>query len=40
MKSKRKENFAEHHFQNILRLVDVLSNFTSTTCETIDDYYL
>ena len=29
-----------HHFYNILRLFDVLINFTFTTSETMRDYYL
>ena len=33
-----KENFAENHFYNILRLFDVLTNFTCTTNETMRDY--
>ena len=37
---KRKENFADNRFHNILRLFDVLSNFPFTTSETMGDYYL
>ena len=29
-----------NHFHNILRLFDVLPNFTFTTSETMGDYYL
>ena len=35
-----KENFADNHFPNILRLVDALPNFPFTTRETIGVYYL
>ena len=34
-----KENFADNHFDNILRLF-VLRNFPFTTSETMGDYYL
>ena len=37
---KAKENFADNHFCNILRLFDVLPNFAFTTSETMGDYYL
>ena len=37
---KAKENFADNHFRNILRLFDVLPNFAFTTSETMGDYYL
>ena len=40
MTQNAKENFANNHFPNILRLVDVLPNFPFTTRETIGDYYL
>ena len=36
--SKRK--FADNHFHNISRLFDALPNFSFTTNETMDDYYL
>ena len=36
---KGKENFADNHFHNILRLLDVLPN-CFTTCEAMGDYYL
>ena len=29
-----------NHFQNILRLFDILSNFLFTTCKTMRDYHL
>ena len=34
------EQKSYNHFQNILRLFDVLSNFPFTTSEMMDDYYL
>ena len=36
---KAKENFADNHFYNTLRLFDVLPNFPFTTSETMGDYY-
>ena len=36
---KPKENFVDIQFDNILRLFDVLPNFTFTTSELIADYY-
>ena len=35
-----KENFADNHFHDILRLFDVLPNFPFITSETMADYYL
>ena len=35
---KAKENFADNHGHNILRLFDVLPNFLFTTSETKCDY--
>ena len=41
MKTKNaKENFADNRFHNILKFLDVLTNFTFTTSETMCDYYL
>ena len=37
---KAKENFADNHFHNILRLFDVLPNIPFTTNGTIGGYYL
>ena len=37
---KSKENFADYHFHNILRLFDVLKSFPFTTSKTIGNYYL
>ena len=37
---KGKENFADNQFHNILRLFDVLPNFSFTTIEAMFDYYL
>ena len=34
-----KENFADNHFHNILRLFDASPNFPFTTSETMGDYY-
>ena len=36
---KSKENFADNHFHNILRLFHILPNFPFTTSESIRDYY-
>ena len=38
VKSVQKLNY--NHFQNILRLLDVLPRFPFTTSETMGDYYL
>ena len=39
MKTKKaKENFADNHFYNILRLFDVLPNLPFTTSEAKRDY--
>ena len=35
---KAKENFADNHFHNILRLFSVLPNFPFTTSETTRNY--
>ena len=35
---KAKENFSDNHFHNILRLYNVLRNFTLTTTEIMRDY--
>ena len=35
---EEKKFFTDNHFQNILRLSDVLSNFVFTTSETMYDY--
>ena len=35
---KQKENFGDNHFRNILRLFDVLTNFSFTTSKTICNY--
>ena len=41
VKSKIRGSFCTlNHFHNILRLFDVLPNFSFTTSETIRDYYL
>ena len=41
MKTKNaKEDFADNHFYNILKLFDVLTNFPFITSETMGDYYL
>ena len=37
---KAQENFADNQFHNILRLFDVLPNFSFTISETMRDYYL
>ena len=37
---KKKKKIAEHHFHNILILLDILPNFLFTTSETMRDYYL
>ena len=37
---KTKENLADNHFHNILRLFDVLPNFSFTKSEIMCDYYL
>ena len=37
---KRKRNFADNPFCNILRLLDFLLNFPFTTSEPMGDYYL
>ena len=37
---KAKENFADNHFHNTLRLFDVLPNVPFTTSETMGDCYL
>ena len=37
---KAKENFADNHFHNILRLLDVSPNFPFITNETMRNYYL
>ena len=37
---KAKENFADNHFHNILRLFDVLPNIRFNTNGTMADYYL
>ena len=37
---KTKESFADNQFHNILRLLDVLSDFAVTTTEVMGDYYL
>ena len=38
MKNTNSKN--NNHFQNVLRLFDVLPNFPSTTSETMGNYYL
>ena len=35
---KAKEDFADNHGHNILRLLDILANFSLTTSETKSDY--
>ena len=40
MISKKKKKYSYNQFHNILRLFDVLPNFSFTTSETIDDYYM
>ena len=35
-----KKKYSYNQFRNILRLFDVLPNFSFTTSETIDDYYM
>ena len=37
---EKMRSFVYNHFQNILRIFDVLTNFPFTTTETIRDYYL
>ena len=35
-----KRKFADNHFHNVLRLLDVLPNYPFTTNETMRNYYL
>ena len=37
--SKTKKNLAENHFDNLLRVLDLLPNFPFTTSETMAKYY-
>ena len=37
---KRKRKFADNYFHDVMRLFDVLQNFSFTASETMRDYYL
>ena len=37
---KIERKFGDNHFRNILRLFDILQNFSFTTSETMRNYYL